>query len=78
MVNVFFQMWAKVRQLGCVGRVNHELEECDIQSIADSFFHNLSPNQMGNFNFDNYIDNSNSFSFDTVAEYDIVIALNSI
>lgn len=72
------QMWHNVRRLGCVGRESAELNEVDVESIATGFLNNLNPNNLGNYNFENFIDGANSFSFNIITEYDIFLAINSI
>lgn len=72
------QMWSRIRNLGCIGRENCELDENDIETIATIFLNNLNPGEHDEFNFDNFIDNHNSFSFERVTEYDLLLAVNSI
>lgn len=72
------QMWSKIRRLGCTGRESPELNESDIESIATGFLDNLNPNFLGSYNFENFEDSLNSFSFNTITEYDVLVAINSI
>lgn len=72
------QMWSRIRRLGCVGREDSELDGSDVEFIATNFLNNLNPNHLGEFDFDNFMENYNSFSFNPITEYDLMLATNSI
>lgn len=72
------QLWSNVRRLGCVGRETPQLDETLVESIANGFLNNLNPNNLGKYNFENFVDGPNCFSFNTITEYDVLVAINSI
>lgn len=72
------QIWGKLRKLGCIGRETTQLNNSDIDIIATNFLSNMCPNNYGIFDIDNSVDNSDSFSFSPITEYDLFIAVNSI
>lgn len=72
------QTWIKLRNLGCVGRENPILNTSDIESIAENFLNNLTPDDHDLFNFQDFIENPDSFSFTPITQHDLLFAVNSI
>ncbi|XP_075163384.1 uncharacterized protein LOC142236018 [Haematobia irritans] len=72
-------IWKRARELGFVGRDIPDMNADEIESIATTFLDNLVPsNDSSNIDFDEFVENIESFSFRSVSIDELVSAVDAI
>ncbi|KAI8124827.1 putative RNA-directed DNA polymerase from transposon BS [Lucilia cuprina] len=72
------RIWCRLRKLGCIGRNRPQYDESEVENIAAIFLSNQSFDNDSNFNINDLVSNQNSFSFSSITEYELSLAINKI